>query len=247
MKLVLLGCGHGTATAEFASTSMLLETENKYYLIDAADGTAHKLIKRGLSPAQLSAVMITHMHLDHTAGLSEVIRLRMKGQANYPDISPRYLLADPAAADILRAWISINGYKGSENLDFAAVEEGFGDDVLTMRSVKTGHLMPASDKSFSLIVESENKKIFFSGDLRSDFSDFSISEADGSDLAVVELTHYPIAKAIPFLEKIKVGKLVFNHRGGFYQSPEGIAATLEACAGLPYPVILGTDGMEIEI
>lgn len=82
MKLVLLGCGHGTATSDFASTSMLLEAENKYYLIDAADGTAHKLIKRGLTPARLSAVMITHMHLDHTAGLSEVIRLRMKGQAN---------------------------------------------------------------------------------------------------------------------------------------------------------------------
>ena len=247
MKLVLLGCGHGTATAEFASTSMLLETENKYYLIDAADGTAHKLIKRGLSPAQLSAVMITHMHLDHTAGLSEVIRLRMKGEKNYQDISPCYLLADPASADILRSWISINGYKGAENLNFAAVENGFADSALKMRSVKTGHLMPASDKSFSLIVEAENKKIFFSGDLRSDFSDFSLADADGSDLAVVELTHYPIAKAIPFLEKIKVGKLVFNHRGGYYQQNEGIAATLEACAGLPYPVVLGTDGMEIEI
>jgi ribonuclease BN (tRNA processing enzyme) len=102
-------------------------------------------------------------------------------------------------------------------------------------------------KSFSLVVNAENKKIFFSGDLRSDFSDFSVAEADGSDLAVVELTHYPIAKATPFLEKIRVGKLVFNHRGGFYQQEEGISAVLEACAGLPYPVILGKDGMEIEI
>ena len=247
MKLVFLGCGHGTATPEFASTSTLLEAGNRHYLIDAADGTAHKLITRGLEPAQISAVMITHMHLDHTAGLPEVIRLGMKSRKNYPEINPRYLLADVAAAECLRTWIDINGYKGAENLDFAAVSDGYSDEVLKMHTVKTCHLMPRSDKSFSLIVRAENKKIFFSGDLTADFSDFSIEEADGSDLAVVELTHYPIAKAIPFLEKIRVGKLVFNHRGGLYQREEGIAATLEACAGLSYPVVLGKDGMEVEI
>jgi ribonuclease BN (tRNA processing enzyme) len=247
MKLTLTGCGHGTATPEFASTSMLLEAGNKYYLVDAADGTAYKLICRGLAPAQLSAVMITHTHLDHTAGLPEVIRLGMKGKKNFPEIGSTYLLADIACAEVIRSWIALNGYKGTEDLKFASVADGYADDVLKMRSIKTGHLMPASDKSYSLIVEAENKKIFFSGDLRADFSDFSVENADGSDLAVVELTHYPIAKAIPFLEKIRVGKLVFNHRGGFYQREEGIAATLEACAKLPYPVILGTDGMEIEI
>ncbi len=247
MKLTFSGCGHGTATPDFASTSMLLEAGNKKYLIDAADGAAYRLIKKGLDPAQLTAVMITHTHLDHTAGLPEVIRLGMKGRKSFPEIDSTYLLADIACADIIRSWIALNGYKGTENLNFASVADGYADDVLKMRSIKTGHLMPASDKSYSLIVEAENKKIFFSGDLRADFSDFSVENADGSDLAVVELTHYPIAKAIPFLEKIRVGKLVFNHRGGFYQREEGITATLEACAKLPYPVILGTDGMGIEI
>ena len=247
MKLTLLGCGHGTATPDFASTSMLLEAGNKNYLIDAADGAAHRLIKKGLDMAQLAAVMITHTHLDHTAGLPEVIRLGMKNRKSYPDIESTYLLADIACADIIRSWIALNGYKGTEELNFSSVADGYADDVLKMRAVKTQHLISSTDKSFSLIVEAENKKIFFSGDLRADFSDFAVAEADGSDLAVVELTHYPIAKAIPFLEKIKVGKLVFNHRGGFYQQEEGIAATLEACARLSYPVILGTDGMEIEI
>ena len=247
MKLTFSGCGHGTATPDFASTSMLLEAGNKNYLIDAADGAAHRLIKKGLDMAQLAAVMITHTHLDHTAGLPEVIRLGMKSRKNFPEIDSIYLLADIACADVIRSWIALNGYKGTEDLNFSSVSDGYADDVLKMRAVKTQHLISSTDKSFSLIVEAENKKVFFSGDLRADFSDFSVENADGSDLAVVELTHYPIAKAIPFLEKIRVGKLVFNHRGGFYQREEGITATLEACAKLPYPVILGTDGMEIEI
>ena len=247
MKLTILGCGHGTATPDFASTAMLLEAGNKYYLVDCADGTAFKLIQRGLDPAQITAVMNTHSHLDHTAGLPEVIRLGMKARKSFPDIDSTYLLADIAGAELLRRWIDLNGYKGVDDLKFSAVSDGYADDTLQMRAVKTRHLMPASDKSFSLIVNAENKKIFFSGDLVADFSDFAAAEADGSDLAVVELTHYPIAKAIPFLKKIRVGKLVFNHRGGYYQREEGIAATLEACAALPYPVVLGTDGMEIEI
>lgn len=247
MKLTIFGCGHGTATPDFASTSMLFEAGNKNYLIDSADGAAYRLIKKGLDPAQLTAVMITHSHLDHTAGLPEIIRLGMKGRKNFPETDSTYLLADIACADVIRSWITLNGYKGTENIRFASVSDGYADEVLKMRAVKTRHLMPSSDKSFSLIIEAEGKKVFFSGDLVSDFSDFSVEDADGSDLAVVELTHYSIAKAIPFLEKIRVGKLVFNHRGGFYQREEGIAATLEACAGLPYPVILGTDGMGIEI
>lgn len=247
MKLTLLGCGHGTPEPDFASTAMLLEAGENNYLIDCADGTALNLIKRGLDPAQLSAVMITHTHLDHTAGLPEVIRLGMKARKSYPEIDSRYLLADIRGAEILRSWIDLNGYKGTENLKFSPVADGYMDSVLQMRAVPTRHLMPASDKSYSLVVEAENKKIFFSGDLVSDFSDFSIADADGSDLAVVELTHYPIAKALPLLEQLKVGKLFFNHRGGFYQREEGILATLEACAGLSYPVVLGTDGMVIEI
>ena len=247
MKLTFLGCGHGTAAPEFASTSMLLDVKDKHYLIDAADGTALKLIKRGLDMAQLSAVMITHTHLDHTAGLPEVIRLGMKSRKNFPEISSKYLLADIAGAGIIRDWIALNGYAGTEALCFESVESGYADDVLEMKTRRTCHLMPRSNKSFSLVIRAEGKKLFFSGDLRSDFSDFSVEEADGSDLAVVELTHYPIAKAIPSLEKIRVGKLIFNHRGGFYQSPEGIKATLEACAELPYPVVLGTDGMEVDL
>jgi ribonuclease BN (tRNA processing enzyme) len=185
MKLTFSGCGHGTATPDFASTSMLLEAGNKKYLIDAADGAAYRLIKKGLDPAQLTAVMITHTHLDHTAGLPEVIRLGMKGRKTFPEIDSTYLLADIACADIIRSWIALNGYKGTENLNFASVADGYADDVLKMRSIKTGHLMPASDKSYSLIVEAENKMIFFSGDLRADFSDFSVENATPRGLGLV--------------------------------------------------------------
>lgn len=52
------------------------------YLIDAGDGAAEQLAKAGIRLPQVKAVVLSHLHFDHTGGLAAVLGLRF--QTNVP-------------------------------------------------------------------------------------------------------------------------------------------------------------------
>jgi ribonuclease BN (tRNA processing enzyme) len=54
----------------------LLITRDGDYLIDAGDGVSEQLAKAKVSFGQIKAVVLSHLHFDHTAGLFGVISLR---------------------------------------------------------------------------------------------------------------------------------------------------------------------------
>lgn len=67
MKLTVLG-NCATQTIEHETTSFLLDVEDKKILIDCGPSTVRQLQKAGVSPLDISAIIITHCHADHTAG-----------------------------------------------------------------------------------------------------------------------------------------------------------------------------------
>ncbi len=54
----------------------LLTFGDKRWLVDCGDGCAERLAAKGAQPAAIAAVFISHLHLDHTAGLQGLIGLR---------------------------------------------------------------------------------------------------------------------------------------------------------------------------
>jgi ribonuclease BN (tRNA processing enzyme) len=54
----------------------LLVTRDGEYVIDAGDGVSEQLAKANVSLAQVKAVVLSHLHFDHTAGLFGIISLR---------------------------------------------------------------------------------------------------------------------------------------------------------------------------
>lgn len=75
MKLTLAGTSSGMAVAHRAPSALFIEIGQDAYLIDAGDGTARQLVRLGLPYERLRAVIITHMHADHAAGLIGLIQL----------------------------------------------------------------------------------------------------------------------------------------------------------------------------
>ncbi|MCI9538946.1 MAG: MBL fold metallo-hydrolase [Eubacterium sp.] len=67
MNLTILG-NCATQTLEHETTSFLLDTGEKKILIDCGPSTVRQLQKAGVSPLDISAIIITHCHADHTAG-----------------------------------------------------------------------------------------------------------------------------------------------------------------------------------
>ena len=69
MKITNFGTSHGDPTLEHFCSSTLLETQGRYYLIDAGEPANALLVRNGLCASRVSAVFITHMHIDHTGSL----------------------------------------------------------------------------------------------------------------------------------------------------------------------------------
>ncbi len=72
-RLVLLGTNGGPVMrGDRAQPSNLLIIDGHAIMIDAGDGAAAQALKAGVEVPAIEMVFLTHMHLDHTAGLPSV-------------------------------------------------------------------------------------------------------------------------------------------------------------------------------
>ena len=206
------------------------------------------MMKKHLNPSELSAVFITHMHLDHTGGLPIVMKRNLKEEGSNLTIMLPELKAGPA----MEQWLKVNGFgKKLENNPgaFTYVDSlaGFDDGNVAVKAFPTEHLAVSGRPSYAYTINTEGKKLCFTGDLRGDCRDFPFEAANNCDLVVSELTHFRLEHIWPFLEKLQIGALVFNHIGNWSQVPEEQERIREKCKELPYPVTLAYDGMEMEL
>ena len=246
MKIITLGTGHGSATATNMSSITFLECGGRSYLVDCADGADAVMMQKNLNPSELSAVFITHLHLDHTGGLPVIMKRNLKEEGNRMTI----VLPDLEAVPVMEQWIGMQGF--AEKLQkfpftYRDSAEGFSDDVVKVKAFPTEHLAAAGKKSYAYAIEAEGKKICFTGDLRGDCRDFPFEAADDSDLVISELTHFRLEQIWEYLVKLNTKALVFNHLGNWSQEPQEQIRIKEKCKELPYPVTLSRDGMEFEL
>jgi ribonuclease BN (tRNA processing enzyme) len=62
----------------------LLITNDGTYLVDAGDGVSEQLAKVGVGLGEVKAVLLSHLHFDHTAGLFGLLSLRWQTSVTAP-------------------------------------------------------------------------------------------------------------------------------------------------------------------
>ncbi|MDQ7949778.1 MAG: ribonuclease Z [Pedobacter sp.] len=96
-EVTILGSSSATPVHNRNPTAQLLNCNEKFYLIDCAEGTQQQLIKFGLKAAKIDYIFISHLHGDHYFGLIGLLStMHLNGR-----IKPLHLFGPAAIQEIL--------------------------------------------------------------------------------------------------------------------------------------------------
>ena len=178
-----------------------LTYQDTHVLVDVGDGATEALGKVGLVPAAISAIMISHLHSDHTGGLFAFLHRRYQTEIYAP-----LTIYGPAGIEAMVEGLIAGIRPMAENSDFAAnaspdpasgitvVELGNGDqfelDAIEVTVATNTHYVvtdPADDleQSLSFRFDLPERSIVYTGDTGP--SDQVEQLAAGADLLFSEV------------------------------------------------------------
>lgn len=96
-EVTILGSSSATPVYNRNPTAQLLNCNEKFYLIDCAEGTQQQLLRFGIKAAKIDYIFISHLHGDHYFGLIGLLStMHLNGR-----IKPIYIYAPEAIKEIL--------------------------------------------------------------------------------------------------------------------------------------------------
>ena len=258
MKITFLGTSHGITEKDRFTSATLLSVGNSNYLIDAGAPIMKLLQEQNVKFNTLSDIFITHSHGDHYLGLVEFIN-QMESFKQFSDVNVKIHGPELFPYEALRTFLfgdgSLHSFKLGGNrhetndttsrISFEKYSAGeiFNDGTIKVTAYKTKHFAD----SHSLLIETNGKKILFTGDLRHDLLDFPISAIEGGiDLLIMEGAHAKLSseKIIEFFKNIKTKKMIINHIYYGMNSDEELQKLIDS---LSYPTKAAFDGYSIEV
>jgi ribonuclease BN (tRNA processing enzyme) len=186
-RLILLGTAGGPVVSiDRSQPATLLVVDGRPYLIDCGDGTARQLKKAGFAATDISHVFLTHLHIDHTAGLASLMAFNwVSGKRQVMQIygPPGTSELARKATDYLTIPAEIHGVVMPPHPALAKIVEShdldvdqetlvFEDGKLRVFAVTNSHYVTTQmplrdyghDQSYSYRFETADKTIVFTGD-----------------------------------------------------------------------------------
>jgi ribonuclease BN (tRNA processing enzyme) len=223
MRLTVIGCSSGAPSANASTSSYLLETGNKRYLLDCGDGTAAAFTRLGIDVNSIDYICISHMHSDHAMGLPFLIQTMYLLKRT----KPLKIYLPREAEDGFKRLFYMT-YLFFENLgfeiQFTGVEKGnsFSENNTQIEFHPNTHLQADTNKNyimqraipnrmqcFSMIVISDDKKFVYSADIGS--IDDLEQIVDNADLLLTEGMHLDLEQLPQLAIDKNVRKILLTH------------------------------------
>lgn len=221
-------------------TSILIESGNTTICVDAGPDFRQQMLREGVK--HLDAILITHHHKDHIAGLDDVRSFNFLQHFSMP------VYASPDSQEEIRREFSYafaekdKLYPGAPTFNLFDIEDGkeiFIND-LTIKPISLKHLEMLC---YGFRIDNSAYITDFSY-----ISDKSFNQLKGVDYLIIEAlrkekhySHICLSEAIDIAQRLGVKKAWFTHIG------HQMGLTEETNKTLPRNMMLAYDGLKIEV
>jgi ribonuclease Z len=149
-EVTILGSSSATPVYNRNPTAQLLNCNEKFYLIDCAEGTQQQLIKFGLKASKIDYIFISHLHGDHYFGLIGLLSsMHLNGR-----IKPLYIYAPKAIQEILTLQFKHSDTTLKYELIYFAIDPTkseviFHNNDVTVETIVLNHRIPCTGFKFT--------------------------------------------------------------------------------------------------
>ena len=218
-------------------SSILIESDNAKVVIDSGPDFRQQMLRIGIKT--LDAVVFTHEHKDHIAGLDEVKAFNYFNKMRMP------VYASPRVLEALKrefAYIfAEDKYPGIPEIDVFTVT----DETIKIKDIE---LLPIDVIHYRLPVKAYRIKDFTYITDANYISEEEKEKIKGSKIIVVNalrreehVSHFTFQQAIDLMQELKPEKAYFTHIS------HQLGLHDEVSKELPSFIELASDGLEIEI
>ena len=238
----VIGCNHEVCLSDDPKdnrlrSSLLIESDGVCVAIDCGPDFRQQMLNAGVS--KLDAIVFTHNHADHTAGLDDT-----RPFTNRNGVLPIYAKEDviiDLKARFNYIFTSKNKYLGAPELEICPIENNpFKVNGLEFMPVEIDH---GKIKIFGFRFHT----IAYITDA-SHINDYEINKLKNLDILIINAlryethpTHFNLQQALDIIDKVKPKNAYLthiSHKLGFYK---------DVSKQLPENVFLAYDGLSIQI
>ena len=257
MQLVVLGSGTSVFHPARASAGFWLQTEAGSIVLDCSADVPHRMAQENIDWMNLDAIWISHLHLDHCAGLAPFLF----GIKWAPGIDrrkkPLRIAGCKGVEKLLRAIDDVHNYKLFEQPFPVDIREVPASDTainfellagLKSAAVSTPH----RPESLALrLTESDGASVVYTAD--TGYAEHVAQFAHGADLLILECSfvrNKPTPKHLELAEAMRIAQLAAPKQVMLtHLYPEWDSVDLEAEAKRLWPgkTIAARDGLKLAV
>ena len=252
MRLTTIGTGTAAPSAGRVCSGHLVAARDARLLLDCGSGAVFRMAQRGIDWMGITHLALTHFHADHTTDVATLLFAWRYGAIPWRT-APIVIYGPPGTTDLVaRLDAAFGGSFLTLGFEVRVQEVAEGERVTLSEGVElVSHKVPHTAESVAYSVESEGRRMVYTGDTG---ADAALGEwAAGCDLLLAECslpesmrmaTHLPPEGCGELAARAGTRHLVLTH---FYPPVELLdirAIVAERFAGA---VTLASDGWSTEI
>lgn len=252
VRLTTVGTGTAAPSPGRVSSGHLVECGQALVLMDCGSGVVHRMAEFGLRWPDITHVVLTHFHHDHTGDLPTLIFAWRHGMM--PARSAGIQIIGPAGtSDLLdRTSIASGAWVREPGFPVSVREMEPGETFELASGLTIGaHRTPHTDESLAYALTTAGHRLVYTGDTG---LDEGLAEwASGCDLLLAECS-LPQAMALPtHLTPEQCGQLAALARPGrlalthFYPPVERVDIRAAVATAFDGPLTLAVDGWTLDL